>query len=53
MYVDRMEGKADRTQDMLKRKFESREPELWKDLYVYLVRPYLDFFLKSSVNDFI
>ena len=41
--VDRMVGKANRTLGMLKRTFESREPGLWKDLYVSLVRPYLEY----------
>ena len=28
---------------MLKRTFESREPKLWKDLYVSLLRPHLEY----------
>ena len=31
-HVDRMVGKANRMLGMLKRTFESMEPELWKDL---------------------
>ena len=42
-HVDRMVGKANRTLGILKRTFESREPGLWKDLYVSLVRPHLEY----------
>ena len=42
-HVDRMIGKANRMLDMLKRTFESRDPGLWKDLYVSLVRPHLEY----------
>ena len=42
-HVDRMVGKANWRLDMLKRTFESRDPGLWKDLYVSLVRPYLEY----------
>ena len=38
--VDMMVGKANKTLGMLKRMFESRDPGLWKDLYVSLVRPH-------------
>ena len=41
--VDRMVGKANRTLGMNKRTFESKEPGLWKDLYVFLVRPHLEY----------
>ena len=41
-HVDRMVGKAKRILGMLKRTFESRDPELWKELYVSLVRPHLE-----------
>ena len=41
-HVDRIVGKANRILNMLKRTFESREPRLWKDLYVSLVRPHLE-----------
>ena len=36
--MDMMVGKANRMLNMLKRTFESRDPGLWKDLYVSLVR---------------
>ena len=39
--MDRMVGNANRILGMLKRTFESRDPELWKDLYVSIVRPHL------------
>ena len=42
-HVDRMVGKANRMLGMLKRTFESRDPGLWKDLYVSLVRPHLEY----------
>ena len=32
---------------MLKRTFESRDPGLWKDLYVSLVRPYLEYAVQA------
>ena len=32
---------------MLKRTFESREPGLWKDLYVSLVRPHLEYAVQA------
>ena len=41
--VDRMVAKANRTLGMLKKTFRSREPGLWKDLYVSLLRPHLGF----------
>jgi hypothetical protein len=46
-HVDRMVGKANRTLGMLKRTFESREPGLWKDLYVSLVRPHLEYAVQA------
>ena len=46
-HVDRMAGKANRTLGMLKRTFESREPGLWKDLYVSLVRPHLEYAVQA------
>ena len=39
-HVNRMVAKANRILGMLKRTFESRDPGLWKDLYVSLVRPH-------------
>ena len=32
---------------MLKRTFESRDPGLWKDLYVSLVRPHLEYAVQA------
>ena len=45
--MDRMVGKANRMLGMLKRTFESREPGLWKDLYVSLVRPHLEYAVQA------
>ena len=45
--VDRMVGEANRTLGMLKRTFESREPKLWKDLSVSLVRPHFDYAVQA------
>ena len=42
-HVDRMAGNANRTISMLKRTFESRNFELWKELYVSLVRSHLEY----------
>ena len=42
-HVDRMAGNANRTLSMLKRTFESRNLELWKELYVSLVRSHLEY----------
>ena len=42
-----MLGKANRTVGMLKRTFESREPGLWKDLYVSLVRSHLEYVVQA------
>ena len=42
-HVDRMVGKVNRTPGMLKRTFESRQSKLWKDLFVSLVRPHLEY----------
>ena len=46
-HVDRMVGKANSTLGMLKRTIESREPGLWKDLYVSLVRPHLEYAVQN------
>ena len=46
-HVDSMVGKANRTQGMLKRTFESREPGLWKDPYVSLLRPHLEYAVQA------
>ena len=46
-HVDRMVEKANRTLGMLKRTFESREPRLWKDLYVSLARPHLEYAVQA------
>ena len=45
--VYRMVGKANRTLGMLKRTFQSREPGLWKDLYVSLVRSHLEYAVQA------
>ena len=42
VHVDRMKGKANRILGMLERTFESRDPELWKEFYVSLVRQHLE-----------
>ena len=42
-HVDRMVGNANRMLGMLKRTFESRDLGLWKDLYVSLVTPHLEY----------
>ena len=42
-----MVGMANRTLCTLKINFESREPKLWKELYVSLVRPNLDYAVQS------
>ena len=46
-HVNRTVAKANRILDMLKRTFESRDPELWKDLYVFLVRPHLKYAVQA------
>ena len=46
-HVDRMVGKANRILGMLRRTFESREPKLWKELYVSLVRSHLEYALQA------
>ena len=46
-HVDRMVSKANRTLGMLKRTFESRDPGLWKDLNVSLVRPHLEYAVQA------
>ena len=46
-HVDRIVGKVNRTLAMLKRTFENREPMLWKDLYVSLVRPLLEYSVQA------
>ena len=40
-------GKANRKQGMLNRTFKSKEPQLWKDLYVSLVRPHLEYAVQA------
>ena len=44
-HVDRMVGKENRMLGMLKKTFESRDPKLWKELYISLVRPHWEFAL--------
>jgi hypothetical protein len=46
-HVNRRVAKANRILGMLKRTFESRDPELWKDLYVSLVRPHLEYAVQA------
>ena len=38
-----MVAEANRTLGMLKRTFESRDSVLWKDKYICLVRPHLEY----------
>ena len=45
--MDRTVKKANIILVMLKRTFESREPELWKNLYVCLVRPHLEYAVQA------
>ena len=45
MYI--MVRKAKRILDMLKRTFETRIPNMWKDLYVSLVRPHLGYTVQA------
>ena len=45
--MNRMVEKVNRTLGMLKRTFKSREPGLWKDLYVSLVRPHLEYAVQA------
>ena len=49
-HLDRMVEKANRALGMLKRTFESREPGLWKDLYVSLVRPHFEYAAKLNIQ---
>ena len=42
-HIQNIASKANRILGMLKRTFESRELELWKKLYISLVRPHLEF----------
>ena len=42
-YVNSMVGNANRILGMLKRTFEIKEPGLWKELYVSLVRPNFEY----------
>ena len=42
-----MVGKANKILGMLKRTFESRDLKLWKELYVSLVRPYLEYAVQA------
>ena len=45
--VDSLVGKANSILGMLKRTFESSESGLWKDLYVSLVRPHLEYTVQA------
>ena len=47
-HVYRMVGKANGALGMVKKTFESREPGLWKDLYVSLVRQHLKHAVESA-----
>ena len=49
-HVDIMVGKANKTFGMLKQTFESSESGLWKDLYVSLVRPRLEYGRKRGIR---
>ena len=42
-----MVGKANRILGMLKKTFESRDPKLWIELYVSLVRPHLEYVVQT------
>ena len=42
-----MVRKANRILDMLKRTFETRIPNMWKDLYVSLVRPHFGYAVQA------
>ncbi len=46
-HADGMVGKANRKLGMLKKTFESREPGLWKDLYVSPVMPDLEYAVQA------
>ena len=46
-HVDRILDKASRILGMLKRTFEIRDPGTWKDLYVSLVRPHLEYSVEA------
>ena len=52
-HVDRMVGKANRMLGMLKKTFESRDPKLWKELCVSLVRPHLEYAVQDWNPHFI
>ena len=41
-HLDRMVRKTNMILGILRRTFESRDPKLWKELYVPLVRPHLE-----------
>ena len=45
--MDRIVGKANWILGMLKRTFDSRDPELWKDLYVSLLRTHLEYAVQA------
>ena len=45
--MNRMIGEANRLLGMLKMTFESRDPKLWKELYVSLVRPHLEYAVQA------
>ena len=45
--VDRIVGKANMKLCMLKRTFESMDTKIWKDLYVPLVRPHLEYAMQA------
>ena len=46
-HVNRMSGKTNKMLGMLKRTFESRDPKLWKELYVSLVIPHLKYAVQA------
>ena len=45
--IDIAVKKANRTLSMLKRKFYSRDPRLWRNLYISLVRPHLKYIVQA------
>ena len=45
--VDRIVGKTNRILGMPKRTFESREPRLWKDIYISLVWSDLEYAVQA------
>ena len=46
-HIQNIVAKANRILGMLKRTFESRDCELWKKLYISLVRPHLEFAVQA------